>query len=191
MGIPMALGLMMVIAPIAAVILHAVFKPRFWLPVALVFGCAVPVMGFASYVQTQSYPESLKGALIFGFLAGAISVAVGFAFRLVFRKQYRTAGERAMRLPGFLRRTRVAGLAGICLGLLVILLIGPDIAENYPAFLGGVMFIALGAVYLFARRGGATLSKWIREGVLVVGDENSVNSAVDSDERKSGTQRLS
>lgn len=176
----------MVVAPVAAVILHAMFKPRFWLPVAIVFGCAVPAMGIATYLHTQSYLDSLKGALIFGFLVGAISVAVGFVFRLVFHKQYRAAGERAIRSPNFLLRTRVAGLVGICFGLLIIALIGFDVAENYRAFLGGAMFIALGATYLFARRGGATLSKWIRQGALVIGNEKPANSPVETDGRKDG-----
>jgi hypothetical protein len=50
------------------------------------------------------------------------------------------------------------------------------------------MFIAFGAAYLFASRGGATLRQWIGRGKLIDGAMESANPTVQGDARKGGAR---
>jgi hypothetical protein len=179
-----ALGWCLVVAPFASILLHVACKPRFWLPSLLVFALTAFVMGIAAYLDTSSFLEGAKSAGAFGLLFLGVAVAIGFVFRLIFWREYHEHSEATARSKGLITRSRIVGGISLAMGLTLVLLMGFEARENLWAFAGGLMFIVFGIAYLFAPRGGATLSQWMSRGALVDGAGEPANPPVHADARE-------
>jgi hypothetical protein len=144
---------------------HGMAGPRMWIGSLLAFLIATPFFCLIAWGR-YSFLYGLGLGALGGAFAFAVALLVGLCARRLFWRAYLAQEEKNTRSAHFVLRSRVAGSVAIVLGLAALWATWHSEPFNAAAALGGVMFIALGAVYVVARRGGATWMQWLLEGRL-------------------------
>lgn len=184
-------SLLLGVPAIAAATFHLLLKPKFWLPV---FATALCVGLIAAALALIHPPENGLGAIgvlvIFSALGFCVAAGVGLVFRWLFKTEYLAFEEHATHSKNFVLRSRIVGAIAMLLGVTILSTMAMTSRPfNLNAALGGILFVFLGASYLFSSRGGSTLKGWIFRGKLT-GGASSNNSVNRTPHKKRARRRL-